>query len=1494
MKKIIITLLSFLIYTNILLAGIGGGDKDSTKNATTLPPAVNNALDSRSFPSLDNQFNNKNWNNDSVGDDPKMGYAQEAEKKLKKLETWFDKLQQKNKFITDLMQGKKYNMPVGIKKVVGNVTYILGIKKISFTKDYAEFDAFVRVKIPQQNGTGEVKDLYFAGTGLRISNKGGIYGDNVQLRLMADYKLDLGGGKSALVLKGGVDDAEATFVNIDCNGFKSMQINGDVIFPRTMLLPVGIDGEVEKDTKKKVTAHVRTVIEDWNNIMIDRLSFTPFEISGLKGFVFELKNASFDFSDNRNPAGFSFPEQYIQTTKVNTNENLWRGVYVEAFTLKLPKAFEKRNDKDRVGLEVFKLIIDGTGVTAKVAATGKILDIGKGSAGGWGFSVDNVSLDILQNNITGGGVGGAIKIPVDSLSALKYYARISKDEGFSLVVNPADTLQFRLWNTAKVELYKNSSVGLKINAEGKFDAEASLSGRMNLNPVGQGNKDAKFEGVVFQELVLRTKKPYLEIKGKFGYEGNISLGGSVSLNNIILSTPQPDTVAISFGAGVQLTGSPNGTGNGASADMRIKAAYNEQKGYWQYAGFDMTSMCIQLDFGAFNLQGCIKNFGLDIPDPKYGTGYVGNFKLHLTALGNIDIEAKALFGKTTGDQGFKYWYADAFVDLGEFGIPIPPSLKLTGFGGGAYEHMRMVRYGAEPKNAKETTYDNKNIGSTPSGLVYEPDNTVSFGFRASVGIATLQSKLFNAKVHLEIAFASTGGIASIMLMGKGKLLTPALNNLGKAQEGFKWLTKKPTENSVKTEVASEKDKDKTEQESSVTAVVIMKMDFTTKTFDGIFDLSLDAGPLQGNGKMAMHIAPDMWYIYVGTPSRKVQLSFDLKIIKATAGAYFMVGSKIEAPPSIPEYVINGIGAQAGSFNNMRDMDALAKGGGLAFGTDMSLALPEFNYLMFYGNFSMGFGFDIMLRNLQGATCNGKQAGVNGWMASGQAWAFVQGGLGVDTKLTGKVEILNLAAGVVLEAKVPNPIWLKGVIGGSVSALGGLIKGDFHFEFEAGDKCTLQGAVNNDVVMISDITPNNDSKDVNVFATPIARFNIPIGRDIEYADANGNKINTSATLQTFNVTIGNTAVAGKITWNNDFTEATFHPNELLPAGATLNANITVTMNGKTETKTIQFTTGGAPNAIPIGNIQYSYPVINQMNYFKGEYNKGYIQLSQGQQYLFNGADAEVNITTITGSIIVKANYIASTKQLTWDMPTINKQEKYTLDITGLVKEGAVTNRKVLLTYRFNTSAFETFAQKIQTIKALPNRGAQKVKDNIYDVIIIKAAIPPVEAFDIAELTGNIYTNEQPLIKTTAVLQGNSYFETDINPLIYANYPYDGAVHFNRSAVANDIKPVWAVDPWIGIVNNFDGYGGKVEVFPFIYNVPFQYKLDMMDVQTQLARYYHQRQMPIPSKYLTIDTTAALPQTRSGAHKVKLLYILPGGQLGTSGEFEFNNPLRAPQE
>ncbi len=193
---------------------------------------------------------------------------------------------------------------------------------------------------------------------------------------------------------------------------------------------------------------------------------------------------------------------------------------------------------------------------------------------------------------------------------------------------------------------------------------------------------------------------------------------------------------------------------------------------------------------------------------------------------------------------------------------------------------------------------------------------------------------------------------------------------------------------------------------------------------------------------------------------------------------------------------------------MSELNALADGAGVGFGASFSFDTGEKNFLIFYGHFNMGAGFDVMLKDYGDVQCAGSgQIGIDGWYANGQAYAFFDGEIGIRVKILGKkknVKILAIGAAVVVQASLPNPVWMRGVVGGHFNVLGGLVKGKCSFDLEIGKQCEIINSGSGDSALdgleiLAQLTPADAAYAVDVFTLPQAVFNYEMNKEYEYVE-----------------------------------------------------------------------------------------------------------------------------------------------------------------------------------------------------------------------------------------------------------------------------------------------------------------------------------------------------------------------------------------------------------
>ncbi len=1462
----------------------------------------------------------------------------------------FVELEANNHYCEQLSIADMNNLPMGISRHINNIEYTIAISSVKELADHLELTVYGRVKIPQSvNGEPGVKDLFFAAQDIKFSFDGSLIGD-ARLVLLGDVTIPLQGDRAAVVLHGSMDwntgrGLDLTYLSMDCSGFKELSVDAAVIFSEELIRRVNESGEpvagigADNQPLGRVAASFRTVVRDWTDLLVT-LDFPRFEIVGLDGFIFNVNHAVFDYSEFRNDPEILFPNDYPSKYMLPGNLSLWKGVYIRDFSVSLPKQFSSKGGK-RVSFSAQNLILDDNGISGLFSAH-NVLAFENGSAGGWRFSVDQFSLSLEANKLTGAGFKGIIGLPVAESTALGYEAFISPNNEYLLRVNSAGTLNFDLF-AAKATMLPNSYVELKVVGD-KFYPEAMLNGSMaivaGMGKPGEGSTIAEFKGIEFRQLHLMSVAPFITVD-YLGYSGEVKLMNfPLSINNIAMSVNNREA---RLGLDAKLSLGDSKFAITAATRLEIIGEMKDSEGLqsWQYKTIDVSKIAVNASFAeVFTISG-----GLTLlnNDPVYGDGFAGDLRLTMDkVLTGLAIETKAVFGY----KDFRYWFVDGKIGLPGNGIPVLGPVCLQGFSGGAYYKMK-----------------SSGLSSTAG---YIPEKNRGLGLKAGVMFNT-NKKVMNGEASFEIAFNSNGGLDFIGLYGMAKVLseinvagnladrlTKKYNDIQKTENEF---TKGNDSTMVKTLT-----KYKLYEPNKAAAIVFpqpdhavdgfiatlgIQYDFTNSSLHACFEMFVNmmGGMLRGvnsensAGQAVLHVDPHEWYLHIGTPDRRLGIMFDLAgLVRMETGAYFMVGDNIPASPPPPRQVADILGVELQKLDYMRDLNALGNSRGFAFGANFLVSTGDITFIILYANFQAGLGFDIMLKDYGDAQCKGRNGsiGMNGWYANGQAYAFLQGELGVKINLlfiNMKIPVISGAAAALMQAKLPNPSWFAGYLGVKLDILGGLISASMRMKIALGEECelVLPGGNPLGVKVINDLTPEDKAEKVDVFAVPQAAFNMPIDKMYELEDDKGIKY-YKLKLEDFSVYENGKALEGKIRWNTNKDAASFYTHEILPPNVPIKAVVVITFeeyqNGRwvtvysagkkaEERKEISFTTGTAPDIIPLHNIEYSYPVFDQQNFFLQESPNAYVQLKRGQSYLFAPDTRQAMLLTKEGEQPQEYPFIYNNakNRIEYTMPALARRSKYNFDLLTFAKgeslktqdtrqrinvgdeENEITVRnaqagqeiredigKSLLAYDFATSRYGNFTEKMKAfVKKEPF-----VHKYASDVINLQYEISGGEPFDVVELIGNTYSADKPLVQVTATLDDN-YYKDAIYPLIYEGYEHLGFTIKNRNASVLGVPPLRAVPvntQYLTEVENGILAGLAQTRFPYIYDLPRIYKNDFVDLRGQIVNRYLS---DAPDNMLRFFT-GRYPFIPYGYYKIILEYRLPGELSGTKIPFEYFNFMK----
>ena len=687
------------------------------------------------------------------------------------------------------------------------------------------------------------------------------------------------------------------------------------------------------------------------------------------------------------------------------------------------------------------------------------------------------------------------------------------------------------------------------------------------------------------------------------------------------------------------------------------------------------------------------------------------------------------------------------------------------------------------------------------------------------------------------------------------------------------------------------------------------------------------GPDDLAGEMVMHFSPGEWYIHIGSPDNPVGIEV-LGFLKLES--YFMVGDNIPGSPPPPAEVSRILGGI--DLDYMGDENQLASGRGFAFGARITMDTGDLTFLMFYARFTAGLGFDVMMKNYGSVKCKGrsKDLGVNGWYANGQAFAYFSGKVGIIVKVFHKTKhltIIDLGMAAVMQSKLPNPFWMRGIVGGYYDILGGLIKGNCKFEVVIGEECEMVpgGSVLEGIEIIADMSPADRKTDVDVFNSPQAVFNMEVNKVFEMVDVDDELKAFRIKLDHFKIYKDNQTLDINYEWNADKTVLALQPVDIMPGKSNIKAVVQVSFEERDrnlwksvkvddeiliESKEITFTTGEAPDYIPLSNVKYCYPILNHYNFYQDEYTRGYVQLKQGQDYLFesnpdftqkgkysasNGKqyffdvsykdNNEIEYTIppgLTGNTIYRFDIVNIPKGQDAIDANIVTGEKTTnigeQDITIRTRkaEGSIRNlkEKSLITTHFRASYYATLKQKLD--ETFISTG---FRDNIHsDVHELGVTLIGKELFEKYETHWT--TEITPLIRFEAVLT-DSYYNNTIKKLIYEPYNAQSEIKIDWRNPDFDlgIPPVKALYirqiPFDKTLTKEEIDGGyaipTAQEGAFVYNLIWFYYKDFFDVQgdAMFLRYKGSKN----TWYETLANTV-FPRVKSGTYPFDIKYVVPG--------------------
>ena len=1190
--------------------------------------------------------------------------------------------------------GGAMGLPVGFIRNIAGANFMFGFTQMKFKADRASCQILQNLHIPQFGPEGW---MTFAASDACLI-PAGLAGE-YYLHPVRDYTLDIQG--SSMVFSGTTDTTQGSFFQMDCNGLKAVQIKGDYLFSENTLVKEDdeakiVPGQVKAsftmryDETTPIDQNIYAIYgeeglpEEAGLQFIAALEIDPFQFRGLKAWGFEVKQAWIDYSDLSNPPNMQWPENY------ETDDNTWTGVYIKRADFKTPPAF--LNDDRRERVEVQNIIIDP--MLSGTFSIRDLLGINDGAIDDWAFSIDQLDITITQNNLESGGFSGQIGTPLTKEGQYFDYSAIIQIEDnqdntslgveYTFSINPSDEFEFP-FAISKVALNENSYIMGNLDPGDDQDTyfEAHFEGALGVNSELFNFDNNSGPDIPLKLPTMDFSMTYNSKDGfpqhdlpVFGFGDWESANGDSnsdvstasfdpgwgpqfsehSFGGFPLNIESIDLVPLSFESikfniqpHVSIALDQNGIGGSVDINIHsnLQSVANEKK--FKLTSMDFSAISVNTNVYGIQLEGEIEFYNDQNSKGARGDLLVAwpmGFGATLAADFGMQVnDPTASLGTA---QNYNYWFLDGMLNL-PAGIALGTSgIGLYGFGGGLYVNMTNGNFDAYNQGETDAVMEQvKNLSTANQGVEHTGDNPVpafqSYGLKLATTLGTMPSPLLmNMDVSIYGEFSATQGLNMLNIGGdvyhmcsitqreKSSLWSSATFGWEKINDGY-------------------------------------------HIFSGGMELFLDMPPLTGRKSDKRVVGVDFfaesggdnrWWFHAGDPREdnygEVNFEFpNLPTPSAKASAYFMAGHNLPDDLPIPDEVAwlmdnpsegdtkNGLDGGTDAQEQERssfDQLLAQSASGLAFGAQLNVS-AEMNALIVYATLNAFLGFDINITHSDSRTCYITDAGdiapgINGWYARGQAYAGLEGDVGLRFRLFKKdhdLKIFYLGAALMLSAGGPNPEWIEGRAGVRYSVLNGAFSGSTTFDVTIGQKCVPDytdpfGGID----IIYETFPTDGDEDVSIFLDPSISFVLPVNErfTLPILEQDGSTTNQSFELSLHQVKVtaedgswSNTLTEDNYNWDENHTQVTVNIDQVLDEFTDYELEIEVRafeiINGikvavkdednKTwkEKKTIAFTTGEAPYPIPDQEITRTFPIRNQRYFLQNEPSFKVAQI------LFNG-------------------------------------------------------------------------------------------------------------------------------------------------------------------------------------------------------------------------------------------------------------------------------------
>lgn len=317
-----------------------------------------------------------------------------------------------------LSEGKLDNLclPIKLPEKIGKVPVDLQIVNVTFAPTWASMDLMGTFMLPNSSHIkNEVLVLgapHLCISPERLLPEGGaicLLSDFTLTEQDSQFDFTFKSPSDITVTNNGKAPDDGCYISWANDTLSAFMLDVEMTVPN--LKKVDSNGKVTEELPK---VYVKWGVRDWND-WTAKVAMDNFEADDLPGWTFIPGKMVYDHSSTKNDEIMGkFPATYDKSKSLTANKmESWQGLYISEVGVQFPKSltFGSADSEKRTSASIKKMFFDKSGVTLS-GGIDNAFDAVTGKFGGWAFSIDKVSMDIVQSTFNGCYFTGGIGVPL--------------------------------------------------------------------------------------------------------------------------------------------------------------------------------------------------------------------------------------------------------------------------------------------------------------------------------------------------------------------------------------------------------------------------------------------------------------------------------------------------------------------------------------------------------------------------------------------------------------------------------------------------------------------------------------------------------------------------------------------------------------------------------------------------------------------------------------------------------------------------------------------------------------------------------------------------------------------------------------------------------------------------------------------------------------------------------------------------------------------------